>query len=124
MTKERFLEQLKSAIPLDTKFDNPGGGVSMIVGIGDEKLSYIRGSSRMYLPYDAVVEVLNKYSGKTISSSDLKECKASVFDSTCGGHSCNCTLMFSVLERMGLTVGSIKGAGRRGSPFYITLAKI
>jgi len=123
MTKEEFLKQLKSVIPLDSKLDNPGGGVSMIVSIGEDKLSYIRGTSRIYLPVEAVFDVLNEFSGKTVSTNDLKEYNPIVFDTKRGGHDCNRTVMFCIFEKMGLTFGGIKGSGRRGSPFYITLSK-
>ena len=121
MTKEKFLEQLKIDIPIDSKIENPGGGVSMIVSIGEDKLSYIRGTSRIYLPIETVLDVLNEFSGKTLSSSDLKEYNPTVFDSKHGGHDCNRTVTFCIFEKMGLTVGSVKGSGKRGSPFYITM---
>jgi len=44
-----------------------------------------------------------------------------LMDSRHSGHSCNCTTMFRILERMGLTEGTVQGSGRRGSPFFVEI---
>lgn len=119
MTKEQFVSQLIIAIPEGTVFDNPGGGTSTIIKVGDDKLSYKRGKSRISLSYNAIYDVLKLFSGKAMTSNDLKHHNPEVFDSECSGHSCNCTTMFRILERMGLIEGAIQGSGRRGLPFYV-----
>lgn len=119
INKQLFIEQLKNAITVGSVLENPGGGISTIAGIGSDKLSYIRGSSKMYLPYDEAFDALEKFSGKVMTSYDLKQINPSVFDSTRGGHSCNCTVLFCLLAKMGLLDGGINGSGHRGNPFYV-----
>ncbi len=121
MTKEQFIEQLIDAIPEGTVFDNPGGGTSTIIKVGDDKLSYLRGKSRIYLPYSAMFEAVSMYWGKTMTSSDLKQHQPEVFDSLHNGHSCNCTSLFMILEQMGLIDGGIQGEGRSGSPYFVVV---
>lgn len=121
MTIKQLFEQLKPAFSKGSTLDNPGGGITTITGIGEENISYIRGASRMYLPYAAMVDALNIFADKTITTTDLKDLNPAVFDSKKGGHSCNCTVMFCILERMGLIDSGIKGSGRRGSPFSIKI---
>jgi hypothetical protein len=123
MTRDEFLSKIKGVVAEGSELDNPGRGVSTIVSIGQDKLSYRRKNSRIYLPYGAAIDAISKHKGDTLTSNDLKTLNPSVFDSSRNGHSCNCTLLFCLLEKMGLTDGGIKGSGRRGSPFYVTLAK-
>lgn len=119
MTKEQFVSQLINAVPEGIVFDNPGGGTSTIIMIGEDKLSYMRGKSRFYLTYIAIYDAMRMFSGTTTTTNDLKHHNPEVFDPKYGGHSCNCTTMFRILERMGLIEGTIQGSGRRGSPFYV-----
>ncbi len=121
ITKEQFITQLVNHVPEGSVFDNPGGGTSTIIMIGEDKLSYIRGKSRFYLSYSAIFDVLRLFSGMTTTTTDLKRHNPEVFDSKLGGHSCNCTTMFRILERMGLIDGTVQGSGKRGSPFFVVI---
>lgn len=121
MTKEEFILQLIDAVPEGTVFDNPGGGTSKIVNVGKDKLSYIRGKSRISLSFDAIFDALRLFSGMATTTNDLKRHNPEVFDSKLSGHNCNCTTMFRVLERMGLVDGSVQGSGRRGFPFFAVI---
>ena len=119
MTKEQFIKHLVIAIPEGLVFDNLGGGISTIIKVGEDKLSYTRGKSRFYLSYGAIFDALKLFSGTSTTTTDLKQHNPEVFDSKRGGHSCNCTTMFKILERMGLIDGTVQGAGRKGSPFFV-----
>ena len=121
MTKEQFITQLVNAVPEGSAFDNPGGGTSTIIKVGEAKVSYMRGKSRFYLSHIAIFNALRLYSGMTTTTNDLKQHNPEVFDSKNGGHGCNCTTMFRILERMGLINGTIQGSGRRGSPFFVVI---
>jgi hypothetical protein len=65
-------------------------------------------------------EVCSLFSGRGVSSSDLKSLSPSVFDSSQNGHSCHCTFLFMALRQMGI-VNEIWGKGRPGKPFGVTL---
>jgi len=121
LTKEQFIEQLINAVPEGTVFDNPSGGTSTMIKIGEDKLSYLRGKSRIYLPYSAMFDAVRMFLGKTMTSSDLKQHQPEIFDSLHHGHSCNCTTLFMILEQMGLIDGGIQGEGRRGSPYFVVI---
>ena len=121
MTKEQFIERLVNAIPEGIVFDNLGGGTSIIIRVGEDKLSYTRGKSRFYLSYGAIFDALKLFSGMSTTTTDLKQHNPEVFDSKRGGHSCNCTTMFKILERMGLIDGTVQGSGKRGSPFFVVI---
>lgn len=121
MTKEQFVSQLINAVPEGIVFDNPGGGTSTIIMIGEDKLSYMRGKSRFYLIYSAIFDALKLFSGMTTTTTDLKQHNPEVYDSKLGGHNCSCTTTFRILERMGLVDGTIQGSGKRGSPFFVEI---
>ena len=121
MTKDQFITQLGSVVPEGTVFDNPGGGTSTIIKVGDDKLSYMRGKSRFYLSFSATYDAMRLFSGMTTTTNDLKQHNPEVFDPKYGGHGCNCTTMFKILERMGLIDGTIQGSGKRGSPFFVVI---
>lgn len=123
MTKEQFITQLVNAVPEGSVFDNPGGGTSTIIKVGEAKLSYMRGKSRFFLSYSTIYDAMRLFSGMTTTTNDLKQNNPEVFDSKLGGHSCNCTTMFRILERMELIDGTVQGSGKRGSPFFVVIRK-
>lgn len=120
MQYTEFRQRGMSALPPGTILQNPGGGTTTIISYTDTQMVYQRGHSRMYVSLADLHRALEKFLGATVTSSDLKEYAPHVFDSTRGGHSCNCTVFFMVLRAIGL-VTSIEGRGRRGSPFQVTI---
>ena len=122
MTPIKIRELIEGSFPKGYVFQNPGGGTTTIIEYNDEKLSYMRGKSRMYLPYQSIISVLERFKGQEVTTKDLKEFLPEIFDSQArpAGHSCNCTTLFMLLEGIGLS-GSIEGNGKKGSPFLVTL---
>lgn len=114
---------LQSVIKVGDVFQNPQKGTSTISSITDGYITYIRGSSPLRLPVSVLFSVINDFSGKKCSSTDLRKYLPEVFDSHNPngrkGHSCNCTFLFRVVERMGLIENGIQGGGTSGNPFYI-----
>ncbi|OAN16479.1 hypothetical protein A3K86_10805 [Photobacterium jeanii] len=122
MDRVSFESLFRQSVPVNSVFSNPGGGTSTVCKIGDDRVVYKRGSSRMTLLLDDLYLVYKELEVNTkVSSSDLKQLKPSVFDSTKNGHSCNCTFVFTVLNQMGIS-NDIGGKGVRGNPFYTTFA--
>ena len=112
-------EKIKEHLSVGKQLNNPGGGISTISKIDNEKISYIRGKSAITLYYKDIENVYLEYAGGTCTASDLKLFNPKVFDSKNGGHSCNCTFIFMVFEELQLLQGSINGLGVRGNPYYI-----
>jgi len=121
MEKEDFVKGAVSVLPKGLKLDNPGGGISEIISINENRICYKRGNSKIFVTLEDLHDAIeaNKIK-KIITSSDLKRYSPQVFDSTKGGHSCNCTFLFQVLKKMGI-IDKIEGEGKRGNPFFSTL---
>jgi hypothetical protein len=119
--------EVLSAVRVGDVFRNPQKGTSVVTGITDMYISYIRGKSTIKLPIDVFIAVVHDFTGAKCSSSDLRRYKPEIFDSHNQhgrkGHSCNCTFLFSIAEKMGLTVNGIQGKGVSGSPFYIVFRR-
>lgn len=110
---------LFDAVKQGDVFQNPGGGTSIVKKVTDKMISYVRGHSTIYLPVNIFNDVCRDFKGKSCSSNNLKNYLPSIFCSKHGGHSCNCTFLFSLAVKMGLTNDGISGKGVVGSPFYI-----
>ncbi|MGL5164063.1 MAG: hypothetical protein ACRC8E_17605 [Plesiomonas shigelloides] len=120
MDRILFKSLFRRTVPVNTVFSNPGGGTSTVCKTDADRVVYKRGNSRMTLLLDDLYIVYKELEANSkVSSSDLKQLKPSVFDSTKNGHSCHCTFAFSVLNQMGLS-SDIGGKGVRGNPFYTT----
>jgi hypothetical protein len=91
MTKDELILLIEQTFSAGDILNNPGGGVSTLVSVGSDKLSYIRGKSRMYLPYDSIFKVIEKYPRGNLTTNNLRQFDPSVFDQKHGGHNCNCT---------------------------------
>ncbi|MCB1970114.1 MAG: hypothetical protein H6851_20615 [Geminicoccaceae bacterium] len=117
---ESIIDQIIACVRPGQVMANPGGGTSRIKRSDRETLSYIRGHSRMYLPMDVLVAAYCKWCNKQVTSAELRDWRPDVFDSSRGGHSCNCTFFFMVLQQAGLA-GDIEGAGKAGSPFSVNV---
>ncbi|MDF1817246.1 MAG: hypothetical protein P1U54_01250 [Immundisolibacteraceae bacterium] len=118
MELEEFAALIEEVLPAGFTIENPGGGISTILGHSSGKVSYRRGSSTIYLSYADMLDAYSRFRGEGVSSPDLKSFRPAVFDSTArpSGHSCNCTFLFTALNRIGLA-GPIGGGGVRGNPF-------
>lgn len=82
---------------------------------------YKRGSSKMLLKYEYINEAYERFKGNTIATTDLKQFKPNIFDSSKNGHGCHCTMFFLLLEEFGMLKDGIQGKGVAGSPFYVTI---
>jgi len=122
MTLNEFIRNIKQIFPKGTVLKNPGRGTSEVTGFTEEKISYVRGSSKMYVGFEDLFRAYSKFKGQYVTSSDLKTYAPHIFDSSArpAGHSCNCTFLFLLLGRMNLA-GDIQGAGVRGNPFGIRI---
>ena len=123
MELNAFVERARALTPVGYEFENPGGGSSRILSSGRDKLGYRRGRSAIFVRWAVLHEAFVRFAGERVSSSDLRQSMPSVFDSNArpAGHSCNCTLLFHLLEKLSLTIGQMGGRGVRGDPFWIRL---
>ena len=116
-------EILKSFLSVGEVFQNPQKGTSKIKSVNDNNITYIRGSSQIQLPIYAFLSVINDFAGKKCSSKDLRNYMPEVFDSQNPkgrkGHSCNCTFLFRVAEKMEIIENGIQGKGVYGNPYYV-----
>jgi len=116
---------LMSAISVGEIFQNPKSGTSTISSVTDKNITYIRGRTSINFPISVFFSVVNEFAGKKCSSSNLKEYMPEIFDSNPSinnvkaGHSCNCTFLFLLAEKMGLIENGIQGKGKRGNPFFV-----
>ena len=119
MSNASILNSLSMVISPGTVFVNPGGGTSEIVGITEKNIYYIRGKSKISFPVHEFIEICSVFEGQKCSSSDLKKRNPKIFDSNKSGHSCNCTFLFCLAEKLGLLNNGIQGRGVSGNPFYV-----
>ena len=122
MDGNMVLDKIKAALKPGDKFINPGGGITTIKSITSSKIYYIRGSSTMSLDINIIKEVYDHFKGSTFTTNDLKKCCPKSFDPKASGHSCNCTVLFMLLKKIGL-VDNIMGEGKRNSTFYIYIGQ-
>lgn len=124
MTHDEFDAKFREMIPAGTVIQNPGGGVSEVLSNRNGVVSYRRGSSTISVSTKSLFDAFAEFRGKRMSSTELKSCWPSVFDSTArpAGHSCNATFLFLALEKMGI-VHEIRGKGVRGNPFLVEVPK-
>ena len=94
-----------------------------MLGVDRATIMYRRGNSRIRVQLADLYRAYNRFKGRKVSSIDLRRFAPSVFDSTArpAGHSCNCTFLFHLLQRLELTVGLLDGRGVRGSPFSVVI---
>lgn len=112
---------VKQRIKVGQVFANPGGGTSEVVSITDTGIYFKRRNSKMLLKFEDMENTYNTFRGKKITTKELKEFNAKCFDSSKGGHSCNCTFLFSVLKMCDLIKGDISGEGKVNSLFSVEL---
>ncbi|AWH89014.1 hypothetical protein [Limnobaculum parvum] len=124
MELNKFINDIKTTLPIATVMNNPGGGISTIINYSDTKITYLRGKSKMSISFNDLYETYIYFKGMNVSSSDLRRFKPSVFNSKAcpAGHSCNCTFLFLIFEKMNMST-NIGGKGVRGNPFSVTIYK-
>ena len=97
MDSTTFYRRFVASLPSGTILQNPGGGTTEIIDYAaNDRLVYQRGQSRIYVSIRDLYAAYRSFSGQTVSSTDLREYAPDVFDSKRGGHSCNCTVLFTV----------------------------
>ena len=119
MTRQEFIHAARQAFPSGYEFDNPGGGTTRILSVDAIGIAYRRGNSRISVQFADLYSAYEQFKGRQVSSTDLRRFSPSVFDSNArpAGHSCNCTFLFHVLQRLAVTDGPLEGRGVRGDPF-------
>jgi hypothetical protein len=115
-----FRHKIMETLPVGTVLVNPGGGTSTIVSYTEHNIAYQRGNSKIYVAFEDLYDAYNAFKGGTLDSSTLRGHNPQVFDSKQGGHSCNCTFLFTVLKAIRV-VDRTEGTGKRGAPFRVTL---
>lgn len=120
MEYQQFFAEIKRKLPPNTILQNPGGGTSTIKSYSETQMVYKRRNSNIYVEVRAFHDAYKVFSGKKVTTNDLKGYDPEVFDTKCNGHSCNCTMLFMILKALGITT-TIKGTGKRGDPFWIMI---
>lgn len=119
MDFEEFCKIIRKEIIIDMLFENPGGGTSRVIDItSSDFIVYQRKASKIRVNIIELYKVYTYYKGKNVSSSDLKSFKPNIFSTKENGHDCNCSLIFLILNKIGLA-SEILGRGKRGDPFYV-----
>lgn len=121
MSFEEFVRKSKEVLVIGREFNNPGGGTSTIISVGDI-VRYRRGKSAISISIDELYRTYTSFKGKQCTTKDLREHAPAIFDSAArpAGHSCNCTFLFMLLHEISLA-SEIKGKGVIGSPFYVDI---
>jgi hypothetical protein len=120
MDIQAFIVRIRETVEVDEVWPNPGGKTSTIVRLGDNVIVYRRGNTNISVNYEDLHAVLSKYAGEFVTSSEVRDWRPDVFDSSAGGHSCNRTFLFLLLKKLGV-VKRIDGSGVRGDPFGVQL---
>jgi hypothetical protein len=116
-----FDRLLRKALPENTVLRNPvNGNESTLVNCDEVKIRYLRRKRSFYVRTRDLYEAYEKFIGGDVTNNDLKRFRPEVFDSRNGGHDCHCTFFLLALQKMRIA-GELWGAGKRGSPFGITL---
>lgn len=120
MTEQHFIDMIVRNLPAGTVFDNPGGGTSSVLSVSRDIIEYQRGNSKIRVRLRDLFTAYEKFQGLAVTSIDLGHAWPEIFDSHArpGGHSCNCTFLYSLLQHLGLA-GPTSGRGVRGDPFRV-----
>ncbi|MDO8463780.1 MAG: hypothetical protein Q7S46_00790 [Gallionella sp.] len=120
MNYQQFVDTIKSSIPVGVMLANPGGGTSKIISYSDENIVYQRGNSKISVSFDELYKAYIKFKGQKVYTTDLRDYAPKTFDSSRGGHSCNSTFLFSILNLIDI-IKEIKGEGKPHHPFYASI---
>ena len=121
MNFKEFIDQTKQHFPVGTVVNNPGRGQTTIIAY-DYRIKYKRGNSDITVTFRDLYDAYLNFRGMHITSTELAKFRPSVFSSQArpAGHSCNCTLLFMILEQLKLS-GEIHGRGVKGNPFTVKI---
>lgn len=92
MEYQQFFDEIKQKLPPSTVLKNPGRGTSTVKSYTETQMVYKRGNSIIYFEVRAFHDAYIEFSGKKVTTNDLKGYKPKVFDVKSNGHSCNCTM--------------------------------
>lgn len=122
MTLEEFAASLKVTVPLGPCWKTQGAATSTITNYTQAFITYRRGKSSISISYEKLFQAYLAYKGRKVSASDLRQFAPSVFDSSArpAGHSCNVTLLFLILNSLGLS-SEIGGSGVKGDPYFVSI---
>lgn len=116
-----MINLVRQKIKVGQVFNNPGGGTSEVVSVTNIGIYFKRKNSKMLLKFKDIENTYDTFKGRRITTRDLKKLNEKCFDSSKGGHSCNCTFFFSVLKECDLIKGDICGEGKVNNPFSVEL---
>jgi hypothetical protein len=107
-------------LPGGTVLFNPGGGTTEVVRNTGDVIRYRRGKSTIRVLVSDLYDAYAAFQGRSVSSTELKAFRPSVFNSSArpAGHDCNCTFLFLLLREIG-KAGDVEGSGKRGDPFCV-----
>ena len=91
-----------------------------VVEVSHNRIRYRRGSSTITVSLSDFYEAMLHYSGRRVTSVDLRRFRPNVFDSQArpAGHSCNVSVLFTILLLIGLAE-ELEGRGVRGDPYSV-----
>jgi len=121
MNYQQFIDAITSRIPVGVILKNPGGGTSKIISYSEKEIVYQRGNSKKSVSFKNLFDAYNKFMGRKVYTTDLRDFAPNIFDSKQNGHSCIATFLFSILKLFG-KVNEIKGEGKANHPFYILIS--
>ncbi len=64
MDLNEFTRNVKRSLPVGTILKNPGKGTSKVTGFTKDKISYVRGSSKMYVRFEDLFDAYQKFRGQ------------------------------------------------------------
>lgn len=112
MNFDTFAELLRKSLPEGLVLDNPGGGTSTVMWCDKERVCYRRGNARLYVGIRSLHEAYLRFSGRDVTTKQLREYDPPLYDPGHNGHSCHCTFFFVALWRMGV----VEEIWKRGHP--------
>ena len=117
MNYQQFVDTTKSSAPVGVMLANPVELSQKIISYSDENFVYQRGNSKISVSIDELYKAYSKFKGQKVYTTDLRDYAPKTFNSNRGGHSCNSTFLFSILNLIGI-IKEIKGEGKPHHPFY------
>ena len=72
MNFESFSNLIQTNVPVGTALRNPGKGTSTILSYSKQGIYYLRGKSKINLPFKDLFEAFKHFKGSRVSSTDLK----------------------------------------------------
>jgi|GEM_PF-3379335 len=123
MNEQTFAEKVQNKLPAGTVLDNPGGGQMAILSYNGTKMVYQRGNSPITADLHDLWNAYYYFDQRKpcdVDSAALRQRYPLVFDPHQNGHAANCTMLFVLLREIGV-VSAVKGTGKAGDPFHISL---